>query len=62
MAKQLSQAQQKVLSRWFPELSDATAETLEILMDVDQVSTLLASLDDVRKGQMVSFESAFGDL
>lgn len=42
--------------------SSASAETLEILTDVEQVSDLLCSLDEARKGQVVSFSQAFGDL
>jgi hypothetical protein len=55
-------ASQKLLARLLPELSAASAETLEILMDVEQVSTLLASFDEVCKGQVVSFQQAFSDL
>lgn len=66
ISKSISRSKQKLLSRWFPTLSEAqanaTAETLDILMDVDQVTTLLSSLDDVRHGRVVGMNSAFGDL
>ena len=62
ISKNLTQAKQKLLARWFPEVSDATAETLEILMDIEQVSDILSSFDDLRKGQIVGMNSAFGDL
>jgi hypothetical protein len=40
----------------------ARLETLEILLDVEQVTDLLSSLDDLRQGNIVSMNSAFGDL
>jgi hypothetical protein len=43
-------------------LSSAEWETLEILFDVDQCQMLLASLEEARLGQVVSFAEAFGDL
>jgi hypothetical protein len=43
-------------------LSGATVETLEILMDGAQSGQLFRSLDDVRRGRVLSFEAAFGDL
>ena len=60
ISRQASRA--KILSRWFPEVSDATAETVEILMDVDQVGQLLNSLDELRRGQLVGLSDAFADL
>ncbi len=62
MAKSLSKTKSKLLTRWFGDVSAATAETVEILMDVEQVSDLLSSFEDVRRGQVVSMNSAFGDL
>lgn len=53
---------EKLLARLLPDLSEASAETLEILMDVDQVSDLLNSFDEVRKGQVMSLQQAFADL
>ena len=40
----------------------AHLETMEILLDVEQVTDLLASLDDMRHGRIVSMNSAFEDL
>lgn len=57
-----SKAKSKLLQRWFGDVSEAQAETLEILMDIDQVSDLLSSFEDVRRGQFVSMDGAFGDL
>lgn len=51
-----------LLGALLPELSAASAETLEIMADVNQVSELLCSLDESRRGQIVSFDAAFGDL
>ena len=62
VSKSLSKTKSKLLQRWFGEMSDATAETVEILMDIEQVSDLLSSFEDVRKGALVSMESSFGDL
>ena len=65
-AKSVSKTKQKLLARWFPTLSEAranaAAETLDILMDVDQVTTLFASLEDMRAGRVVNAKSAFEDL
>lgn len=43
-------------------LSSAEWETLEILFDVEQCQMLLASLEEARNGQFVTFAEAFGDL
>lgn len=40
----------------------ARLETLEILLNVEQVTDFLSSLDDLRQGNIVSMNSAFGDL
>ena len=39
-----------------------TVETAEILLDIQQMSDLLASLQDLRTGQLVNFSTAFEDL
>lgn len=70
ISKGLSQAKKKALARWFPTLAAvaddgrtaARLETLEILMDIEQVSELFASLADTRQGQIVTMNHAFGDL
>ncbi len=55
-------AKMKLLERFFPEATQAQAETFEILMDLDQISTMLSSMEDVRQGRLVRCEDAFGDL
>ena len=62
ISKQLSRAKRKVIARWFPDVSDATAETIEILMDIEQVSDILSSFDDIRHNRLLSMDKAFGDL
>ena len=60
----------KGLGRFFPVLADvmeqprteARLETLEILLDVEQVSDLLCSWDDARHGRVLAMQDAFGDL
>jgi hypothetical protein len=60
----------KGIGRLFPVLAEvleqprtaARLETLEIIMDVEQVSDLLSSWDDARKGRILSMQDAFGDL
>jgi hypothetical protein len=69
-SKGIAKARRTALSRWLPGIADATAdrlgkarlETLEVMTDVEQVSTLFASLDDVRRGHIVTMHDAFGDL
>lgn len=58
----LTHAKFKLIERFFPNASAATVETMEILMDMDQMSMLLASLDEVRLGRVVSMQEAFSDL
>ncbi len=63
-------AERKVATRWFSSVAAAATdaigasriETLEIVTDVEQVSLLFASLDDVRQGRIVNMSDAFGDL
>lgn len=62
ISKSLSKTKSKLLQRWFGDVSEATAETVEILMDIEQVSQLLASFEDVRQGQLIPMDSAFSDL
>lgn len=57
-----SRAKMRFIERVFPDASESQMETLEILMDVDQLTTLLSSMDDARQGQLVSMDDAFGDL
>ncbi|MCE3234873.1 MAG: hypothetical protein K0Q50_1053 [Vampirovibrio sp.] len=69
-SKGISRSRRKALSSWLPGVAEAATEalgasrleTLEILTDVEQVSDLFASLDDMRKGRIVSMSDAFGDL
>jgi hypothetical protein len=69
-SKGMMNARRKSLFRWLPGIAETAAdrlgatrlETLEIMTDVDQVSTLFASLDDVRRGHIVNISEAFGDL
>jgi len=69
-SKGMSNAKRQGLSRWLPTIADAAAgaigetklETLEILTDIEQVSELFASFDDVRLGRIVNMSDAFGDL
>lgn len=58
----LSQAKLKLFEHAFPNASEATMETMEILMDMDQMSMLLSSMDDMRKGRVVELFDAFADL
>ncbi len=60
--QQWLQKHHHVLKGLLPDITDASAETLEILMDIDQVSELLGSFQDVQLGKMVPVEQAFGDL
>ncbi|WP_373531385.1 hypothetical protein [Vampirovibrio sp.] len=63
-------AESKAGNFWFSSLAMAAAdsigasraETLEIVTDVEQVSFLLASLEDARQGRIISMNEAFGDL
>jgi hypothetical protein len=69
-SKGMANARKRTLSRWFPCIAEAVAdklgtarlETLEIMTDVEQVSTLFASLDDMRRGHILAMADAFGDL
>lgn len=61
-AQTLSHVKLKLFERFFADAPAATIETMEILMDVDQMSSLLGSLDDLRTGRVVSFKDAFADL
>lgn len=58
----LEKTKLKLIERFFPDASAATVETVEILMDIDQMSNLLSSFEDLRKGRIVSMQSAFADL
>lgn len=74
VAKGIATTQKKAISRWFPAIAGvadslvkdsrtaARLETVEILTDVEQVSSLFASMEDWRLGQIVGLDSAFGDL
>jgi hypothetical protein len=70
VSKGVSKAKNKALARWFPTIADLAAdernaaklETLEILMDIEQVADLFASFEEARKGQVVNMNAAFGDL
>ncbi|MBY0404967.1 MAG: hypothetical protein K2X66_13795 [Cyanobacteria bacterium] len=58
----LTQAKLKFMERLFPDASEATMETVEILMDLEQMSTLLNSFEDIRKGRVIALKNAFSDL
>ena len=66
----LSESKRRGLGRWFPTVADAAAglvgekqlETLEILTDMEQLSDMFASFEDVRRGHIVNMSDAFGDL
>lgn len=53
---------QHILKHLLPDLSEASAETFEIVTDIDQVSTLLNSLAEAKTNQIVSFQHAFQDI
>ena len=69
-SKGFSESRRKSLARWFPGIAEAAVdklgasrlETLELMTDVEQVSTLFTSLDDMRQGRIVNMQDAFGDL
>ncbi len=61
-AQAFSNVKLKLFERFFADAPAATIETMEILMDVDQMSHLLGSLEDVRTGKIVAFKDAFADL
>jgi hypothetical protein len=60
----------KGLGRFFPLLADlleqprteARLETLEILLDVEQVSDLLSGWEDLRHCRVLAMQEAFVDL
>ena len=52
----------RILAGVIDNISEAQMETLEILSDVDQMTQLMTSLLEAKSGQIVSLESAFGDL
>lgn len=53
---------QKLAALVLDRVTAADVETLSILMDVDQVSHLLQSMQEARLGQHVSMSEAFSDL
>jgi hypothetical protein len=62
MTLSLSKVRRRLLSSTFSRVSPAMAETMEIMLDVEQMGMLLSSLEEVRSGQVVGFAEAFGDL
>ena len=62
MSAAVSKAKLKLLERFFPNASEATVETVEILMDMEQMSTLLTSFEEVRTGKIIAAQDAFSDL
>ena len=42
--------------------SPAQCETAEILLDIEQITTILSSLEDARSGHLCSVKQAFSDL
>ena len=73
-SRDISKGRRRGMANAFPILTElasgamehprtaARLETLEILMDVEQVSDLLSSFEDLSKGRITSMSSAFGDL
>jgi hypothetical protein len=61
-AHALSNAKLKLFERFFSDASPATVETMEILMDMDQMTSMLTSFEDLRKGRVLSMADAFADL
>lgn len=69
-SKGMSKAKKQGLASWLPTIADVAAgalgetrlETLEILTDIEQVSDLFSSFEDVRLGHIVNMSDAFGDL
>lgn len=74
ISKGMAKSKRKALAKWFPTIAnaiqelaqgtrtEACLETVEILMDIDQVTSLFASLDEARRGHVLHMDSAFGDL
>ena len=70
VSKGMSNSKRKALAKWFPTIAEvannartaAQLETVEIMMDIEQVSDLFASFEDLRQGRVVSLKNAFGDL
>jgi hypothetical protein len=74
VSKGIAESRRKALGKWFPVAAEVARnlvndartasrlETIEVLTDLDQVTTLFASLEDWRSGQIVSMDTAFGDL
>lgn len=68
-SKEMSKSKSKGLA-WLPSIAEAAAnavgasrlETLEIMTDVEQLSEMFASFEDVRHGRIVNMSDAFGDL
>jgi hypothetical protein len=69
-SKRMSKTNRRDITRFLPSVAEAAAgalgksrlETLEILTDIEQISDVFASFEDVRQGRIVSFSDAFGDL
>jgi hypothetical protein len=69
-SKGMSESKSRGLGRWFPTVAQAAEgalgatrlETLEILTDMEQLSDMFASFEDVRHGRIVNMSDAFGDL
>lgn len=74
VSREFSSVKRKKLAKWFPVIAEtakaiisdsrsaARLETAEILLDIEQVTTLFSSLEDWRSGQIMSMDTAFGDL
>ncbi|MBX2860022.1 MAG: hypothetical protein KTR14_02220 [Vampirovibrio sp.] len=57
-----SSSVQKLFPVLMSSQAEVAAETAGILLNVEQFSGLLMSLDDVRCGRVVSFSEAFSDV
>ena len=69
-SRELSESKSQGLGRWLSTLIGNSAdtvgaarlETLEIMTDIEQVSEIFASFEDIRQGRIVKMSDAFGDL
>jgi hypothetical protein len=61
-AQAVSGIKLKLFEQFFADAPAVTIETMEILMDVEQMGQVLSSLEDSRLGRLVGLVDAFGDL
>ena len=58
----ISNTKLALMERFFVNATEAQADTMEILMDIEQIGSVLSSLEDIQKGNLVCAHDAFGDL